>query len=131
MRRLLFGLFAATLVTFPIAANAEERTVPAGRTSGLYDFAVWDPSTCSHLGKITHRLTKPPKHGTVTTTWAVSHVESIPARCKGKIKGLLIYYTPKKGYRGPDTFTMTMLAPRFEGDGSPAARVVKPKLVVK
>lgn len=128
----IFTQVLALAMTLSTAALADDNfTVPAGRATALYDFALWIPDTCSHLGKLPHRIGKKPQHGKVTVLWETSKVKQIPAACKGKIKGLIVVYTPDSGYRGPDEFTITIDKPRYENDGAPASETIRPKITVK
>ncbi|WP_139112744.1 hypothetical protein [Hoeflea olei] len=97
----------------------------------MYDVAVWLPSTCATFGRIKHQIQTPPKHGRLDFTTNMSKAKNIPANCKGKVRGLQIIYTPDRGYRGPDSFYVSVIVPRFENDPAPTGHPLRSRFTVK
>lgn len=122
---------AAALVGQAAPASADQATVRANRTTTIYDIAQWMPSTCAHLGIMKHKLIPPPEHGKVSIIWTISRADRIPEKCEGKIKGLVVRYTPNRGYRGEDSFRFSVQMKRYETDGAPPNYVKNVKLTVK
>lgn len=123
------GFFLAGIALTGVARA--ETTLPANKSVMIYDFAVWHPSTCAHFGKPKYRVRTEPKHGKLHFVHGVSKSDNLPSHCKGKVKGLQVIYTPDRGYRGPDSFVLTVLQPRFVGDPAPRGSTVRPKFTVK
>ncbi|AXS39575.1 hypothetical protein [Breoghania sp. L-A4] len=104
-----FGIFAFVFLSFLFsqAALAEtySRTVKPGRTSAVGGYSVVHSDTCLNGPLPRYRIKTAPEHGKVEfrkETWKFRNKSS---RCDGKpVKGLVIYYTPNKGFRGKDSF---------------------------
>lgn len=133
MTRIVLGAAIAFLMASVATAGAAraEASLPANKSVMLYEFAVWHPSTCAHFGKPTYKVRTQPKHGKLRFVHGVSKSEKVPSHCKGKVKGLQVIYTPDRGYRGPDSFVLTVMQPRFVGDPGPRGSTVRPKFMVK
>lgn len=113
------------------SAASAEFTVPANKSSVVYDFAVWFPQDCSYPGKPTYKVRTAPKHGRLDFAFGNTKAPNLPARCKGKVKGLQVIYTPNRGYRGPDSFVLSVRQIRYLNDSGAPSRTVRPKFAVK
>ena len=105
------ALAASSLVPTAVApAHAQGATVPANRTTEVGFFWALDPRTCGNLAKPRVRI-RQPKNGKVTTKWVTRTVQfpgNRGRKCNGtKGRGTAIYYTPNRGYRGPERFGIT------------------------
>ncbi|KGF67723.1 hypothetical protein LL06_20480 [Hoeflea sp. BAL378] len=128
MKFLVLGFLALLGLSLP--ANAEN-TVQANRSTVVYDVAVWHPHTCATFGKMRHKISAQPQHGRLDIRFEMSRAKNIPSSCEGKVRGMQVIYTPDRGYRGPDSFVVSVTTPRYEGDGSPIGRSLKAKFTVK
>jgi hypothetical protein len=93
----------------PALAKDINLTVPAGRTTFVNIERSWDRD-CVSNGGIVKVLTKP-QNGRITNRTvnsAIVHSRFSPVgSCFGKaIKGFAIYYSPKQGFHGIDSFTL-------------------------
>jgi hypothetical protein len=102
------ALVAAAALATASPALAESLTIPAGKPSHLGFWHTYN-QYCSYGSKPTFRITKAPEHGTVTASWTAYKMGEDTRNCKGKyVKGMLITYTPHKGYRGEDVLKFTL-----------------------
>jgi hypothetical protein len=103
-------LLLATLLAIasPLSALAESATVPAGRTTVLGFWYTYN-RLCQYGSKPKFKITKQPEHGTVSASWQAYKMGDDTRNCRGKfVKGMLITYTPHKGYRGTDVVKFTL-----------------------
>lgn len=103
MKRLAIASSISLLLISPIMAETVKKTVPANRSTVLTGITLFNSMNCDHgpIPKVT--LKTSPKHGKVTFKRKVIKISS--GRCKGKtMSGTLVIYTPKRGYRGQDSF---------------------------
>jgi len=128
MKHIFLCLFAVLFLSIPATA---EDAVQANRSTLVYDFSVWFSADCSHMGKPRYKVRTHPKHGRLSFLFGATQARNLPKRCQGKVKGLQVVYTPNRGYRGPDSFVMTVFQPRFLHDEAPVGRTVRPKFTVK
>ena len=84
--------------------------VPAGRSTEIGFLAAFDKQACRRL-RANVRVNQP-RHGTVRTTGASASFTSGQVRtnkCAGRsIGGVKVIYTPDRGYRGADSFTINV-----------------------
>lgn len=104
MRRLITSILgAAALLSTATSSFAEDRTVPANKTSVISFYYVFLEENCSFGAKPTFKILTPPEHGTITSRWTKVKLDDVRKNCKGRqIPGTAVFYTPNKGYRGKD-----------------------------
>ncbi|MDO6963752.1 hypothetical protein [Rhizobium alvei] len=108
MRSHFLGItIAAATLLAPFAALAGETlSVPAGRSSVVGGFNVYNPNTCGTAGKPQMKVHSAPAHGSVSFKWVLTKFSDEFTVCKGKpAHSMLIIYTPHKGFHGQDSFT--------------------------
>ena len=93
-------------------------TVPAGKSSVIYNFASYNPGTCGAMAPPKAEVRKP-KNGTLTSSRSSQKIAA-GKPCAGKIvKGTRVIYRPKPGFRGKDVAKFGFSRPRFtDGTGS-------------
>lgn len=109
LRRLTATFAAAmSLSTLANTASADnvEATVRAGKATTLSSFAIYNRANCGFAAKPKWTVTGGPAHGKVSVQWARIRLGQTDGdACDGKpAMGMLITYTPDRGYRGPDKF---------------------------
>lgn len=129
MIRLSFVLLAFLAMTS--SSTSADFTLPANKSSQIYDFAVWNPVTCAYPGKPSYKVGTQPQHGRLDFIYGFTRATNMPAHCKGKVKGLQVVYTPNRGYRGTDGFVLTVRQPRFLNDSGARGQTVRPRFTVK
>lgn len=103
MKRLATVAMLSVLLVTPALAGTVKKTVPANRSTVLTGISLFNSMNCNHGPIPKVKLKSAPKHGKVTFKKKVVKVSS--GRCKGKtMTGTLVIYTPKRGYRGQDSF---------------------------
>ena len=89
------------------AAHARGNAVAANKTTEVGFAWAIDARTCGNLAKPKITLGKP-KHGQATAKWVTRRVvgaSGAARKCNGRTaKGMAIYYTPGRGFRGQDGF---------------------------
>ncbi len=110
MRAAVSLLAATILLASPAAAETLSKRLPANKTSTLDLYMRWS-NDCKNLGTITSGFSKKASHGSVRPSVVTGSIPSSAdfgsASCAGKkIKALRVSYTPKKGYKGPDSVTV-------------------------
>ena len=111
-------LVALVAMSVPAAAIAEtlKGSVPANRSTRVYAFAVADPSTCASPGKPKVTVREAPQHGKVTFDWGFIPAGKTFQNCaNGRMRAMGVIYTPNKGYRGADSFSVTYSMPSMGG----------------
>jgi hypothetical protein len=121
--------FIGLFVTLP--ANAQE--VPANKTSEVGVFFVYNESTCGHIGKLKHFITRKPKNGRIDVNFERRKIKpSLSTRCAGRTSSVMVIrYTPNSGYRGRDAAKVVIRFPEFNGDYASKAEPFNYKFVVK
>lgn len=103
MKKLAIASSISLLLISPALAETVKQTVPANRSTVLGGVSLFNKMNCSHGPTAKLKLKTPPKHGKVTFKKKV--IKASSGRCKGHdMHGTLIIYTPKRGYRGQDSF---------------------------
>lgn len=113
--RLIIQIMAAValLLSTWVAASAETLDAKANVVNpvGFFYFYTSLEYGCETMGKPVVRVNRKPQNGTLRTEWRMSKMNS-KGGCKGRpARGLAVWYTPNKGYRGPDKFGFTMSVP--------------------
>ena len=129
MNRIQFvSLLASAVVAISSTfAAAEVIKVPAGRTSSIGSFSLFQTATCTDgpKPKVTF---KQPAHGTLSAKWQSAKINE-KGPCNGKMmRAYLIYYQPKSGFRGLDTGTAVFSYPSVVN--GPFDRVLNSKVEV-
>lgn len=128
--RIAFAVFLTLLFTIP--ALAEQRVVPANKTSVISFWVVYSPQTCHVGGKPTTRVTRQPEHGTLEFKWISHKIEEGMYNCSGRmVKGMAVTYRPNKGYRGTDVVKFGMSSSVYSGTGWGLNKSFKFDIVVK
>ena len=92
-------------------ASAAERTVPANRTTELAFLNVYDTHGCAYGARPRIRLEEP-ANGRITTRWMKRPITANVFgrggdKCVGRdMYGLAVYYTPRRGFRGTDSYRL-------------------------
>ena len=110
--RFLKSAFLAILLilTFSIQAFAEKREVPAGKSSIILYYVVYNPETCASGSKPQTKVNQQPAHGTIRFEWFAHKPTKGAYNCNGTlVRGMLVIYTPNKGYRGPDKAKVSLI----------------------
>lgn len=125
-RSTIVSVIASAIVAMTSTfAVAEVIKVPAGRSSSIGSFSLFQTETCTDgpKPKVTF---KQPAHGTLSAKWQSAKINK-KGPCNGKMmKAYLIYYQPKAGYRGPDAGTAVFSYPSYIN--GPADRVLNRKV---
>jgi hypothetical protein len=127
-------LAALIALSLPVASLAEtiSGSVAAGRSTKVYSFTIADPSNCTSPGKPKMSIRKAPKHGTITFDWGfVPSGKKFQNCAGGRMRAMGIVYTPNKGYRGPDSFSVSYRFPDMGGYAYHGARAQSFDLQVK
>ena len=106
---------AALLVAASLApatpALAQGATVAANKTTEVGFMWAVDLRNRGNLARPKVGM-RQPAHGRVTTKWVSRTFDAKSGairKCNGRTgKGTAIYYTPNKGYRGPDGFRISV-----------------------
>ncbi len=111
-------LAAALLALTATAAHAESASVPAGETSTITYYSSLDDA-CQTIGKPKAKLMREPQHGKVSFKWMSITLEDAGS-CSGKhAKVLAVFYTPKSGFTGEDSFKVGVSTPQYDnGSGT-------------
>ena len=122
---ILMAIIGAIMLSLAPAIAADRRTVPANKTSavGFIYYSTGRGYDCHGSGRGTYRVKKAASHGTVRLEWRKVKGD-FQGGCKGKtMAGLAVWYTPRKGYRGDDTFTVQLNVPGLHpGNGLASGR---------
>ena len=116
--RYLISAFVSLLILFPGAAYAESlsTTVSANRTSPIGGFSIYDKANCRHGGKVDYRVKKKPEHGKVSVQFHKTKLGKGAGKCAGRqASGMVVLYTPNRGYRGKDKVTVTFIYDKYVG----------------
>lgn len=129
MRKLMLAIaFICTSAT--LASAADHITVRANRTTKVDSFVFYSRVTCSG-GEIPNlRAGRKPKHGKLTFKRVNGKLG--PGPCAGKImKGSAAYYTPDRGFRGEDSFSISYTHDIYEGAAGRASPSYSYRVTVK
>lgn len=94
------------LLAGPASAETVERTVKANTITAVGGFLSYEVNTCYPAEIPNVKIRQEPGNGTVRI---VPHEQALgkDSRCPGtKVRGLAYVYTPKKGFKGDDEFTL-------------------------
>src|SRR5262245_44836167 len=103
---------SCTLVCLASITHAKTMTVAAGQTTRVAVYTAWKPQVTpctSTFGVV--KVAVRPQHGKLSnhlidTTAPASRLDG-SVRCLGTpIKGLAVFYTPSRGFRGIDSFSL-------------------------
>jgi hypothetical protein len=131
LTKTLLAVFAiATASASPVLA--ESLTIPANRSSNITFWHTYN-ADCSYGSKPSFKVTKSPEHGTVTARWQARKMDSDTRNCEGKpVKGMLVTYTPNKGYRGTDVVKFNLSGSGIDpGAGYSLSRSFRYDLTIK
>ena len=128
--RLLLAVLAAA--SFALPAAAESLTIPANRPSHITFWYTYTED-CFFGSKPKFKVTTEPQHGTVSARWQAYQMGKDTRNCKGKpVKGMLVTYTPNKGYHGSDLVKFSLIGSGVHpGAGYSLSRGFRYDLTVK
>lgn len=109
----LMAIVAAIMLSVLPVTAAEKHTVPANKTTGItfIYYATNSAYNCQSSGRGKYRIKRDAEHGTVRLEWRKLKAP-FKNGCKDRtMNGLAVYYTPHKGYRGDDAFTVQLTVP--------------------
>jgi hypothetical protein len=115
LMRIIIQIMAAValLLSTSVPASAKSLDVKANVVNeiGFFYFYTSLEYGCESLGRPIIRVSRKPQNGTLRT-----EVRKMPMSSKGGCKGrpatgVAVWYTPNKGYRGPDRFSFSMSFP--------------------
>jgi hypothetical protein len=105
------SLALALLLSSSALGYAQEQrsaTVPAGKRTGIATLGVFMQDSCVAAGG-NPRVTVAPANGKAEIARARMRNTSRTAACTGvEFDGHALYYTPRAGFRGTDSLTITM-----------------------
>ncbi len=129
----LFVILLSTLLSGAAHAESETASVPANRTTAISGFYIYQKQNCYSGGKVDYKVTNKPDHGKVTVQYQRRKLGDSAGKCAGKQAGaMVIQYTPNRGYRGKDKFSVSFYFNKFSGaGGTPRARNISYNLTVK
>ena len=116
----MYRIFLAIVLTIAFLSDAmadrASKTVPANRKSAVYAHAVYQKQTCISGPIPDMKVGKKPKNGKVTFQKTTFKLSKKAGGCAGKsIKGMSIYYTPNRNFRGQDQFTVNYSYEAYPG----------------
>ena len=132
--RFLKSAFLAILLilTFSIQVFAEKREVPANKSSVVLYSVVYDPETCGSQGRPQTKINQGAAHGNIRFEWFAYKMGKSAYHCNGKpAHGMLVIYTPDKGYRGPDSIKFSLIGSGGPGPGYSISKTYRYDLTVK
>jgi hypothetical protein len=97
-------------------ADFRKKVVSAGQTTQLAVYTAWDPVNCGNVFGVVKVTAKPQSgklsNALINTTVPIGRFTGRPGSCFGKpTKGFAVFYTPVRGFRGTDTFTVDISWP--------------------
>lgn len=79
-------------------------------------FSVFVKQSCYTSGKVDYSFSNKPDHGKVTVSYQRYALGKGAGRCAGRQAGaMVVQYTPDRGYRGKDNFTISFHYSLFHG----------------
>jgi hypothetical protein len=131
---ILSAILFAAILSISTTASAETRKVPANKTSAVtfIYYSTGKGYNCLTSGRGKYHVAREAEHGTVRLEWRKVKGD-FQRGCKGTtMNGLAVWYTPHKGYRGKDVFTVQMRVPGiYPGNMSNQGRSWKIKVDVE
>jgi hypothetical protein len=123
---------AALLPALPASAETRTITVPANRTSSVETIAFYNNETCRSGAVPQMQVTRAPANGKVSFRQFSGTLNESSGRCSGKrVSGQNVIYTPRKGFRGTDSFTVRYSHERYQGTSRRVYRSTKFRITVK
>ncbi|MBD1547529.1 hypothetical protein [Roseibium aggregatum] len=105
---------AITIASLAQATAAEQVTVPANRKSMVGSHVIFSRDTCSGSTVPNMRVGRKPKHGKVDFRTVSGKLSE--GRCAGKpMRGKAVFYTPQRGFKGSDNFSVVFEYDYYEG----------------
>ena len=129
MSRILLGAVLGAVV-FAAPAQAQSIEVPAGKTTMIDFVGSFNMKTCTH-GACPRVKLNGAANGKITTKWTsitLNQRQVGPAarRCSGhRMKGMAIYYTPDRGFRGTDRVSFGFSYDRGDGRRNNSGRALR------
>lgn len=127
------GLWAIVLIASAMgtgAAETIERTVKANTLTAVGGIFTYGVESCAQGAIPDAKVGKPPQNGRVVVRLHQSTLGK-ETNCAGrKVSGPIFIYTPNRGFRGVDEFTVEYPFARSEGS-SPTLRSTTYRLTVR
>ncbi len=97
-------------------AETQRVTVKRGKTTLVGAHYVYEEGTCRTAILPKLKLENSPANGRVAFSKYAGRITEKGHKCEGApIKAMLVKYTPKRGYRGTDTFSVSYRWYRYIG----------------
>ncbi|POF34861.1 hypothetical protein CLV41_1011321 [Roseibium marinum] len=114
--RFFLSLLIFLSVSSLAQADTIRRSIPANKTSSVGAHATYN-AQCMPSSIPKMKIAKQPENGTVSFKQVAFKLSEDAGRCAGRqVKGIAVYYKPKRGFRGQDEFkvrfTMDMYSAR-------------------
>jgi hypothetical protein len=111
----MVGTLIVSACNTTASAPGQARIVLNGQTLKVDSYGYLEPD-CSSIGKTTVQVIRAPEHGSVEVKFAMDFPrfakENIRAHCNTKrAPATQIFYTPSRGYTGPDSFQIEAIFP--------------------
>lgn len=113
---LALSILTMSFVT-PSLAETYSVSVAAGRKTSLRAFSVFNYVTCQYGPKASVQFQQP-KNGTLSVQWGVVDFTGKGVCKKSNIKGYIVSYTPKGGFRGKDTGKVFLSYQKYQTSGT-------------
>lgn len=115
-RFLAAALLAAAAVGHAGTALADDIEVKANKATLVGWRAIYSLIGCELRPPDTYSVGRQPEHGKVTLSLRQVTSKSTENGCNGfRGKAVAVTYTPERGYRGPDSFTVRIGYQRYSG----------------
>ncbi|MBN9669271.1 hypothetical protein [Roseibium aggregatum] len=116
--RLFLSFFILVLMSAIAHADTTRRTVSANRASTVGIHANYNRHTCSGGALPQFRVTQAPKHGSVSFKQGSFKLNEKAGKCAGqRVKGTVVIFKPKSGFRGEDVFKIGYKMEKYAGSG--------------
>jgi hypothetical protein len=128
--RVILSLLILVFASSVAFSDTYRRTIPANKSSVVGSQATIQPG-CLSGAPPKMKVTKAPKHGTVSFKRTSGKLNEDAGSCAGKtVKGTLVVYKPNRGYRGQDVFKVGFTMDMYVS-GSAKIRNVVDKFVIE
>lgn len=105
--RVLLALSLIMSFTAQAFADRVERTVAKNRKTAVGAYSTYSRVNCDGGEVPQMRVRMKPKNGKISFAQHSWKMGEDTGRCAGKrVKGTVVYYTPNRGYRGEDKFSV-------------------------
>ncbi len=114
MIRMLLAAAIAVASTTSAMADRVSKTVPKNKKTFVGGAATYSEGMCDPMSIPQMRIRKKPSHGKVEFRTEYFKLSERAGSCAGKrVKGTAVFYTPNRGYRGNDKFSVSFTMMRY------------------